>query len=955
MKRVCLCSWIASLAVVPQFALAQIDLVSAARAPMTGFTGITPQSVSADGRYVAFFSTCPDLVTGVGNGFEQVYRWDTLTDQVLLISRKTNGTAASGTSDTVSISDDGSKIAFISADTSLASGGAGSRSVYYATISGSTVTLRTVATDTATLDPYDCNISGDGQFIVYGEFLSTTSNERILRYSTSTFTSAVIVDSNAQHGGQFVGDPVCNANGSVVAYRVNFNKVFTTASPFTGSLDQSEITAGVFANNTQFSPRLSGDGIWLTYASAATNIVGGANGQRQVFSQQVNAFGSFIDSLSTGGAQANGGCFEPQLSTGAGFTSFRTAASNFATTSVAQIYRRDNILAQLALMSVQVDDVTPLAAGASSFSTNANATHFAYVAPYSAHYPGGNTNNGLFLRNSVTGETFQLRRQVKTIGDFSTDSISLSRDGSKVHFLSESRYHSKSIAPAFSGYQNYNYLWTAANPNEPTMLLKSRENSAGYFPELSISADGNWAVLATDKPLDAADTNGQVDTYRINLSTLGRTLVSRKQDGTLGNGQSGGGSISESGNLVAFQSRATNLGLTPAPGDDLVWIKDMTTGQLTCASIHAPGNGYAFQPKMSANGETVVFRAENSLAAGGVPGSSLVQVGFYRKTGSGVTTGLVSGVNGVPANGSSFLDGAAVDDSGRYVVFASSANNLIPGVSDRQVYRKDLLSGEIEHVSVTELGVAQNDDNFGVSISPDGQFVAFGSYATNLDPGATTFLSRTFVKDMATGKLTLESRSDTNAVVEGIAQGISDRGTFVLFSSGDTVLTAFPKNGRLQAYRRKLKNVANLVKGRVILDRYGADYNQRLTIEALTSSDGLIETYSVITDEDGDYQFVTTHNSQLKLRIKGKKWLSRVTSLVNPVSTVYNMPTMEMPGGDCDNNNVVTTDDYLILSLSFDTSEGDAGYDDRADLDGNKSITTDDYLILSDRFDQEGE
>jgi len=58
--------------------------------------------------------------------------------------------------------------------------------------------------------------------------------------------------------------------------------------------------------------------------------------------------------------------------------------------------------------------------------------------------------------------------------------------------------------------------------------------------------------------------------------------------------------------------------------------------------------------------------------------------------------------------------------------------------------------------------------------------------------------------------------------------------------------------------------------------------------------------------------------------------------------------------GDCNGDNVVTTDDYLILSDSFDKALGDAGYDARADLNGDNSITTDDYLILSTNFDLSG-
>jgi|GEM_PF-1707367 len=62
-----------------------------------------------------------------------------------------------------------------------------------------------------------------------------------------------------------------------------------------------------------------------------------------------------------------------------------------------------------------------------------------------------------------------------------------------------------------------------------------------------------------------------------------------------------------------------------------------------------------------------------------------------------------------------------------------------------------------------------------------------------------------------------------------------------------------------------------------------------------------------------------------------------------------------LKNGDCDGDNTVTTDDYLILSQSFDLSLGDPGYDARADLDGNDVVTTDDYLALSTNFDETGD
>jgi Tol biopolymer transport system component len=72
-------------------------------------------SMSADGRYIAFVSTAPNLVpaTDVPSVYHQVYRYDRLTGEMALVSINSAGTTG-GNSDSLSpvISADGSLIAF---------------------------------------------------------------------------------------------------------------------------------------------------------------------------------------------------------------------------------------------------------------------------------------------------------------------------------------------------------------------------------------------------------------------------------------------------------------------------------------------------------------------------------------------------------------------------------------------------------------------------------------------------------------------------------------------------------------------------------------------------------------------------------------------------------------------------------------------------------------------------
>jgi len=88
--------------------------------------------------------------------------------------------------------------------------------------------------------------------------------------------------------------------------------------------------------------------------------------------------------------------------------------------------------------------------------------------------------------------------------------------------------------------------------------------------------------------------------------------------------------------------------------------------------------------------------------------------------------------------------------------------------------------------------------------------------------------------------------------------------------------------------------------------------------------------------------------------VKTTHWLRQATSVNTGPGNVTGV-TFTPINGDCDGSNVITTDDYLILSNSFDLTLEDTGFDVRADLDDNDAITTDDYLILSGNFDTEGD
>ena len=145
---------------------------------------------------------------------------------------------------------------------------------------------------------------------------------------------------------------------------------------------------------------------------------------------------------------------------------------------------------------------------------------------------------------------------------------------------------------------------------------------------------------------------------------------------------------------------------------------------------------------------------------------------------------------GVAGNASSFTNADVrrnISADGRYVVFASTATNLVAGDSNgvADVFIRDTVLNTTERVSVSSLGVQSNGASGLPSVSDDGRFVAFESTATNLVPRDGDGVSGIFVFDRDTD--TIEIVSVDGLGDEGDAQSsiatISGNGRYVVFSS----------------------------------------------------------------------------------------------------------------------------------------------------------------------------
>ena len=151
-------------------------------------------------------------------------------------------------------------------------------------------------------------------------------------------------------------------------------------------------------------------------------------------------------------------------------------------------------------------------------------------------------------------------------------------------------------------------------------------------------------------------------------------------------------------------------------------------------------------------------------------------------------TDLVSTDNSTPpVPGATASSSPSISNNGRFVVFASSSGNLIPGVSGSQIYIHDWQTNQTSLVS-RDSGAAINPGG-GVSsapsISSDGRFVTFVSASVNLVPGVNGL--QIYLRDVQTGVTSLVSKDNSGSPATGgsimTSPSISGNGRFIAYVS----------------------------------------------------------------------------------------------------------------------------------------------------------------------------
>src|SRR5262249_22987265 len=144
---------------------------------------------------------------------------------------------------------------------------------------------------------------------------------------------------------------------------------------------------------------------------------------------------------------------------------------------------------------------------------------------------------------------------------------------------------------------------------------------------------------------------------------------------------------------------------------------------------------------------------------------------FVRDRLASRTTRISVASDGTQADGDSFLP--TISGDGRYVAFGSFASNLVPGDTNGEtdVFVRDRWAGTTRRISVSSTGAQGNRLSGDPEISLDGRYVAFYSFASNLVPGDTNADGDVFVRDQFTG-----TTSRVSVATDGSQGNISSSG-----------------------------------------------------------------------------------------------------------------------------------------------------------------------------------
>jgi len=722
--------------------------------------------MTPDGRYVAFTSAASNLVPVDTNNIADVFVRDLQAGTTTLVSvgATTNanwqpfpGAPGACSSESPEITPDGRYVVFYSTATNLVSGVMTTGEIYVRDlIAGNTIWASTNAraifqSVTGSTNVVCCNysISDDGQFVAFEACLNypgdSSATGIILRYSLQTGLNDII-NTNAYApllSFELIHDLSMSPDGRFVAY----------------------VASGSTAN-----------AIYLWDAQTGTNTLVSVS----------------LDNVNP----ANGICDSPVISSNSQFVAFISTATNLVTNTLAgdcHIYVRDLQAGATQLLDA---DTNGVGVGVDSTTVPAISADGSVVAFDSANLLPDNRHqvHDVFVCNVTTGTNDLISASNPALLSQTPDGISgltsfsISSNGQFVAFYSDA---DNLVANDTNGYRDV-FVRDLVGGTNVLVSVNTNGNASGdgisFDP--AISGDGRYVAFTSSADnLVPGDNNQAQDIFVRDLQAGTTTLVSVSTNGVSpGNGDSFSPIISASGRYVMFHSKASNLaaGLYYNFYENL-FFRDLQTGTtyaLTFATLESSYPG-VYSASMTPDGQFVAFIGIVNTFSGTQLYVWNSQLRARTYTNSATFSSATYPVVAISPNGqklaylaNSPLNLFAVDlvsktvvtlnpsgtffshaglrfsNDGRFLAYAMATNTT----ANQNVYLYDFQAG-------TNLLVSQNFNSTGITnansdspgISPNGRFVAYRSFATNIVPFDFNKAANLFVYDVSNNATILVS------------------------------------------------------------------------------------------------------------------------------------------------------------------------------------------------------
>lgn len=390
---------------------------------------------------------------------------------------------------------------------------------------------------------------------------------------------------------------------------------------------------------------------------------------------------------------------------------------------------------------------------ANARSTSADGRYVVFISHATTFGGAPTAARSIYRRDTLLGRTELVSRADGVAGapaDDASFSASVSADGNRVAFATGANNLSNDDNDTYT-----NIFLRDIAAGTTTLVSRASNGGAANQSSLGARISGNGAFVAfgsTANNLDATvvDNNGFGDAFVRDIAAGTTRLVSKTTAGTIGNGLSGAGDISFDGRYVTVDSEANNLGGVTG-GNGQVYLRDRALGTTTLLSqpsgtTNAGGNDSSSNSTITDSGDAVAFVSRASNLVPGTPPN--LYLGIVRNVAANVTSIATRSTAGEVANSDVSDPVMAVDGSG--ITYTSTATNLEgPAGTGAQTFFTDLTTGQTQLVSrFGRDGAAANAASSDATLGRTRNLVLFTTAASNLVADATNGKYQLFARDV---------------------------------------------------------------------------------------------------------------------------------------------------------------------------------------------------------------